>query len=1012
FNTQAIVGWIDPSKTYSAPVVTAINKKPSHQTDAQKVFVKADMLSQHSRLAGVFNLQLNPNLELNKNSMGKMVQASPTGADSKKGGAGGVVSVIIGDNNTEALIMPSVDMRTGSSGLYLHSDTRLFDMIMAGAGAKAGKFGFSGTAIYTQFNNKTVSNIASGMTYAGGIVDIDATDLSVVISMAGSLIRGSSQGFGVSLAINDLTRNTEASIGERNGTTRTSTMNIAGPLSVYARNKGSMVGAAIAAAVMSAQPPATPAGGAGSSGNPSSGGQGVGGSGGQGGASSQAAASGQSGIGISGAVVLNGYGDFSSPAGVSDNARAFVRTQGAISATSSVTLEAVNNMTVAGLSGSAAVNTDPTKRNTGIAGALSINTLGGTTEAYLGQVQLTAPSLGMISSGKGIIVSLAAGVATAPGADSGTAVSGSVSANNSTMNTLADIGEGAVLSLSGNASLASATNSLIVSVAGAVSYGGKKGIGAAIAVNKVKDKTRASVGGSTINFSTGGLSLSATSDNPGDGRARIVSLAGAVGLSTTGNSASGLLAVNQIENTTEAYISASTLGGLTGSSTGTGISLTAYDDSTIISIGAAIAIGKDTSGGAGIGYADIRNTTRSYLSGVTIGSAGLRYTGGLTVSARSRNLIVGIAVGGAGAAQGSAYAGNVSTNVIINTTEAYATNSTWYGTTDASFTATDESTIGGAAGSIAISTKGTAVGAAATANVITNTVRAYVEGSRVDTSSGKVTVSADAPTLVVGIAVGGSGSSTGSAGAGSPAINLIRNTVLAEIRALGATRSQVLAGGDIIVSASDKARIIGVTGSLALSGTGTAVGVALATNDILNKTTGRISNSTVTSSSGAVSVTAGFDSAPGATAPSNLEANGASVAIELPTRDDAKLNEAQIVSVSIGVAGSGSGNAIGGSLPVNVNKSEITAEIVSGSTVSADKSISVMAQDQTTIGIGAGGIGIGAKGGGGALTANVITNIVKARIDGSTANSTAGSIVVQASGQANIKGIALGVGGG
>ncbi|MBU6295460.1 MAG: hypothetical protein KJS91_12330, partial [Planctomycetes bacterium] len=617
FNTQAILGWQDPAKTYSSAVVTKVNKNPAYNSPGQQVIVRADTLSRHTRLAGVFNLQLNPNLEFSKNSARKMVQASPTGAESKKGGAGGVVAVITGNNNTEALVGASVDMVT-SSRLVVESVTRVFDMVLAGAGAKAGKFGFSGTAVYTQFNNNTRANIASGMTYSGGSVLLNSRDMTVVIAMAGSLIRGSSQGFGVSLAINDLTRNTEASIGERNGTTATSSMTIAGPLDVFARNEGALVGAAIAAAVMSKEAPSTPGGGAGAAGNPSSGGQGVGGSGGQGGAGAQSAASGQSGIGISGAVVLNGYGDFSSPAGVSDNARAFVRTQGAISATGSVTLEAINNMTVAGLSGSAAVNTDPTKSNTGIAGALSINTLGGKTEAYLGQVQLTAPSLGMISSGTGIIVSLAAGVATAPGTDKGTAVSGSVSANNSTMNTLADIGEGAALSLSGNATLASTTNSLIVSVAGAVSYGGKKGIGAAIAVNKVKDTTRASVSGSTINFSAGGLSLSATSDNPGDGRARIVSLAGAVGLSTGGNSASGLLAVNQIENTTEAYISASTLGGLTGSSTGTGISLTAYDDSTIISIGAAIAVGKDTSGGAGIGYADIRNTTRSYLSGVTI----------------------------------------------------------------------------------------------------------------------------------------------------------------------------------------------------------------------------------------------------------------------------------------------------------------------------------------------------------------------------------------------------------
>jgi hypothetical protein len=170
---------------------------------------------------------------------------------------------------------------------------------------------------------------------------------------------------------------------------------------------------------------------------------------------------------------------------------------------------------------------------------------------------------------------------------------------------------------------------------------------------------------------------------------------------------------------------------------------------------------------------------------------------------------------------------------------------------------------------------------------------------------------------------------------------LIRNEILAEIRNLGGTRSQVIAGGDIIVNASDKSRIIGITGSLAISGTGTGVGVALATNDILNTTTARIRNSTTTTTGGQITVGAGFDVPLSAKSPTSLYAGGKSVNLELPSANGKDLSNPQIVSISIGVASSASGTAVGGSAPVNVNKSVITASIDQSSTVYVDNLQSV-----------------------------------------------------------------------
>jgi hypothetical protein len=893
-NSQAILGWRDPAADPSvyATARTDVNKDAAYTTAEQTVEVFAANKMDNIRMGGIFSINLSAaSIKKAQRTKEKSGLSGKNGNSAGKGGVGGTITVLTANNTAQALIGKGVDVATSadSDGLSVAAKTRVFELNMAASGGTAGKFGFSGTAVYTQFNNSTKANIASGATYVGGPIDILAQDVLNNITLVGSLQRGQATGIGVSLAINDVTRNTEASIGERSVPTLTSSIEATGDISIKSINKGVIVGAAIAAAIIAPQPPDTPTA-------PAAGSTAANQTSNSNTTTSSTASSGGSGIGVSGAVALNGYGDFSTPAGLEDNAISFIRTQGTIKSTEAIDLTASNSSIVVALAGAAAMSNNPGTKATGLAGAVSVTTMGGTTEATVSQATVEATNLSLLADRTGIIIALAAGVAGAQADPNGKAVAGSVTVNEITNTTRAALLEGATFTLTKAVDVAAVNNTLLVSVAGSVAMGGKYGFGAAVAANKISDTTRAYGDSVTISTSTGSVGFKATSDNPGPGRARIVSIAGAVGVSTKGSAVSGMVAVNNIANTTEAYLKSSTLTGPSSIQPGEGVSLVATDNSSLISLGLTVSVAGQKAGlGAGVGYSAISNTTRAYLDDVTGTNTTIRNLGGLEVKATSNNLIVGIAVGAALSTGSSALAGNASVNIISNTTEAFATKSTFYGSKDIVFSATDSSTVAGVAGSVAISTKGTAVGAAVAYNEIRNKVRAYIEGSTINTSAGGVSVIADAPALLVGIAVGGSGSTNSTAVAGSLAINFIRNEILAEIRNSGATVSQVVAGGNIIVTASDKSRIIGITGSVAISATGAGIGIALATNDILNTTTGRITGSTVTSTGGLVAVGAGFDAPLTATSPGAIYAGGMSTAVELPTINGKNLNEAQIV---------------------------------------------------------------------------------------------------------------------
>src|SRR5262249_5238466 len=153
---------------------------------------------------------------------------------------------------------------------------------------------------------------------------------------------------------------------------------------------------------------------------------------------------------------------------------------------------------------------------------------------------------------------------------------------------------------------------------------------------------------------------------------------------------------------------------------GKAASITAHDDSTIVSIAGAVslALGGQFGFGAAGAYNEILGTSKAYLEGST-----LSLLGDVTVNAHARSVIGRATVGVAGSSKGYSLAGSVSINIIQDTIDAHiskASASTQTTTGNVSsvttpgkvtVTASDTSTLVAIAGGVGVSFTTAAVGA-------------------------------------------------------------------------------------------------------------------------------------------------------------------------------------------------------------------------------------------------------------------------------------------------------------
>lgn len=444
------------------------------------------------------------------------------------------------------------------------------------------------------------------------------------------------------------------------------------------------------------------------------------------------------------------------------------------------------------------------------------------------------------------------------------------------------------------------------------SGGGKAALGGAALTVHQKNTAEATVADNvTI---TKAKNVSVTAENKGSN----LSIAGAGGKGQT-VAIDGTVNVNRFENTTKATVGKATI----NADGDVSVSVSAEDNSKTINIGGAIAVSEQAGIGATVAYNHIDRQTEASLQGkvtstkdvsVTAKNTGAIYAmsaaGGVTMDSTEANgagstglkaqegadgkstssigelaeklLNAGKSdkdkkeiqegdsaldtIAGKDASMGEnvgkakggfAAAANVSVNRITDTAKAY-TEGSHVSADSLAIRSGNDSQITTGAGAIALglSQNSQAIAGSFMYNAITDKNEAYAEdatlnltGSEDDTS---LTVEADNAAKITNIAASGSGAAKGSAVAGQISLNWVDNTTDAHVKG-----GSLKAGKATTISAKDQGTIDSYTGAVAVSGggNGAAVGASIAANLIEGKTTSSLEDTTV-NSGGALSVTA------------------------------------------------------------------------------------------------------------------------------------------------------------
>ncbi|MCE8556437.1 calcium-binding protein [Ruegeria pomeroyi] len=303
---------------------------------------------------------------------------SVAGNSGGKAGIGATLYVKLVDNTTQAIVEDNARIFTGRSGGFnMKAEEALFNLGFAQSGAASDSgFAVGGTISVIKQDSDTLVQLGNRAHVTGEDARLYAGSLDTHIGITGGLFLGESIGVGVSVAVNDVTRNTRAVIGPEEPDAEASYtaasanyLDLDGQLSVRAINDGAIWGFSIAGAIQSnEQHPDR-------SDDPLDG-------------VSLGILFGDTpvenpvttGVGVSGSVALNF---------VDDTTRAAITDAGMVNA-GSLEVTSNNETQVVSVSGSFAVavsrgqtGNSGTQTGVGVAGAVSANTLDGNTEALV-----------------------------------------------------------------------------------------------------------------------------------------------------------------------------------------------------------------------------------------------------------------------------------------------------------------------------------------------------------------------------------------------------------------------------------------------------------------------------------------------------------------------------------------------------------------------------------------------------------------------------------------------------
>lgn len=1001
-------------------------------------------------LSGMLKSPLDDIIEAGRGKNDPMLSAF--GNTSKGSGLGGSVLVNLEENTTQAYI--DAGSKVKAHDLTVEAATEAKNISIGAAGGKADKIGFNGTAVVNKIDNITYAQIikATDVTAAKDIT-VKATDNMYNIDAAGGVTESGSVGVGVSIAYNDITRDTQASVS--------GALTADNELNVEAVNTGGIITVSLAGSVTADKPPQPTQDDkdkdpveyiqflfADAPQNPvakikeklailTTDAQGN---------------TPQAGLSAAGNVSIN-IADEKALAFIGDTSTTPVDTT--VKAKTSI-VEAKNDSGIYAVAGAIAVaaNADPASK--GIAGAFMLNQVNETTQAFANNAKIeitgTAPAdqLALQAKNDADIVSIAASGGIAP---AGSAIAGQVSLN-MIDNTTSAYANNSEIITNNDITVSAEDAATITAVGGALSYGGVAGIGASIAVNIMDNTTEAYISNSRVIGSNteSDVSVAATEEST------ITAVTAAIGASKGSMAGTFSASGNSLTNTTQAYIAGSKAGQAAVDTKGS-VAVAAKDEAEVTSIAGAGAL---AAGGSGVGFgasasvlatnnkvsAYIGDDTRINAQGLNAGVAVDGKTiAGLALAAKSAEEVLTVAAGGAGGGT-AGIAGSASANILNQTSKAYigknaeinAINTGAGAAQDVSVVAVNTTNVTGLAGALAIG-KTAGIGAGVSTEVITADTEAYIDSGAAVTARNNVIVSAASAEDVTSFAGGLAGG--GDAGiAGAANVQVMNTTTQAYIGRVGDTAANgtaVSADGSVVVTAKDDSTLNLIAGTAAYGGSA-GIGASVNTNIITKNTAAYIGDHAEVQARGQGAGVAVADGTFAVTyedyAADDFKAPGISTNGNASLDDHALVKERRaaaktdivkgvavtassqntVRTVAIGAGASGSVAATG-SASINVVTNNTSAFVGKDASINqhggdSEQAVLVAAgSDYFTLGVnGAGAVSTGAAGVGAGADVSILKNTTKAYVDDKTKVAAAKDIDVKANSKEEIISMAAALG--
>ena len=921
-----------------------------------------------TNLAGEFGqISLSPNNPFNSNKDLAGVGASYLGVSF--------------DNTTKSIIGSAI---VSAKDLEVNSFTTGYNIAIAAAGGSAKSIGFNGSLSNVDFNNTTISQIDDNATInVSNNLTLKAEDDLTFITSAGAITSSGSIGIGASVAINDISRDTRAVIGnlvDENGnlekdqirSATAGTIAVGQKLHQTATTDGLVISVSAAGAMANGKE-----------------------------ASSKDDLGLRSlfdetedsiGIGVSGSV---SYSKLSSTTQsyVDGNVKIqeFTNEDATVNRTNNIELSADNKTHIITVSGAVSVaRSVESKPTAGIAGAYSHNSLSGRTEAFMRGISPVSAinSIKIAATRTGRIFSLSAGLGGAF-SKKGAAITGSASYSNFDNDTQAFLDDTDIIKAGtnrSNLSVLADDSTQIRTIAGSGSYASKAGFGSSFAISNINANTNTFVKDS--NITSKDFKVQATNSS------YILSVAGTAGVASEGFGFGGIASVNNISNITKSSV----------------INTDNSAKSTIDATGTLIISSSDNTTETPNFSVEHNPSTPDKI--IKDGKVGADKTetkvSSIDVISKDADLkILAISAGLSGSIKGSAAAAAVSVNNIKNNALTEVHNVNIIKPTSAKVNNSIYASTGGQIISIGLSASGSATFAGAgnvSINRIGSITKTDIKNSSINLNTGSLEVSSLDTSRIFAIASALSGSGT-VAGSGVVTYNQIKSQLLTQIIdskiniSAGSLTTKAWSKGSITSlaiggSGAGKAALAGTASFNAIGNFSSGVSDEVKTRrenlDKLHKNSGLVLPDSRTI---AVRVKG--------SATNSITASGI-VSFE-------SVDESDIFSLAIAVAGSGAGS---GSLAGSYNHIGTNLETkIQGALISANQIAASAVQASDILNINVGGAGAGGIAASASIGVNKVDSKAQTNITGN-ANLNANQVVsVNSLQKSDILGIAGAISG-